>query len=110
MRAPAAALHVRGSGPPGSPRPFLHGTGARGGRGRSICGGWGAATAWRRTFPATDAATRLPWRSRIDPAEQVAEFIQRRSPSRRAHLVGLSLAAWWRTRCRLDARSCWIGW
>jgi pimeloyl-ACP methyl ester carboxylesterase len=61
-------------------------------------------------LPGHGRSNRLPWRSRIDPAEQVAEFIQRRSPSRRAHLVGLSLAAWWRTRCRLDARSCWIGW
>jgi hypothetical protein len=67
MRAPAAALHVRGSGPPGSPRPFLHGTGARGGRGRSICVGWGAATAWRRTFPAMDAATACPGGRRSTP-------------------------------------------
>lgn len=45
--------------------------------------GAGPSWVWR--------SNRLPWRSRIDTADQIGELIETRTPSRRAHVVGLSL-------------------
>lgn len=92
MSAPSAALHVRDSGQPGSPAiVFLHATGASGGMWEQHLQRLGGYHCLAPDLPGHGQSNHLPWRSRTDTAEQVAELIQRRIPSRRAHLVGLSL-------------------
>ena len=42
-------------------------------------------------LPGHGRSGRVPWASLVDTAEQVAGLIEDRVPSRRAHVVGLSL-------------------
>jgi len=42
-------------------------------------------------LPGFGRSNRVPWRSRIDTTELVADLIERGVPARRAHVVGLSL-------------------
>jgi pimeloyl-ACP methyl ester carboxylesterase len=70
---------------------FLHATGASAGMWEQHLQRLGGYHCLAPDLPGHGRSNRLPWRSRRDTAEQVAELIQRRVPARRAHLVGLSL-------------------
>jgi pimeloyl-ACP methyl ester carboxylesterase len=92
MNAPSTALHVREFGQPGSPAVvFLHATGASGGMWEQHLRRLGGYHCLAPDLPGHGRSNHLPWRSRIDTAEQVARLIQDRIPSRRARVVGLSL-------------------
>ncbi len=85
-------LHVHESGRLGSQAVvFLHGTGASAGM-------WDEHMRWfadchclAPDLPGHGTSCRVPWISRIDTTEQVAQLIESRTASRRAHIVGLSL-------------------
>lgn len=85
-------LYIQESGTPGSPAiVFLHGVGNSGKM-------WAKHTArlvgyhcLAPDLPGFGRSNHLPWRSRADTMKQVAELIEARIPSRRAHVISLSL-------------------
>ena len=100
-------LHVAESGTPGSPAiVLLHGVGNSGGMWASHMAELTGYHCLAPDLPGFGGSNRVPWRSRIATTDLVAELIERRVPARRAHVVGLSLAARWRTRCWPRVPSC----
>lgn len=85
-------MHVRQSGPPGSPAlVFLHGVGNSGvmwGEHMAKLGGFHCLAP---DLPGFGLSNKQPWTSRIDVTDRVAELIRTQVPERRAHVVGLSL-------------------
>lgn len=90
--ASSTALYVRESGEPGSPAiVFLQGVGASGGMWEEHMHGLADYHCLAPDLPGHGRSGRVPWASLVDTAEQVAGLIEDRVPSRRAHVVGLSL-------------------
>jgi pimeloyl-ACP methyl ester carboxylesterase len=88
----STGLHVHETGTPGSPAiVFLHGVGNSGGMWAKHMGRLAGYHCLAPDLPGFGGSNRLPWKSRIDTADQVAALIEGRIPSRRAHVVGLSL-------------------
>ena len=88
----ATEINVHESGSPGSPAiVFLHGVGNSGGMWAKHMAELAGYYCLAPDLPGFGASNGLPWRSRIDTAAQVAGLIETRIPSRRAHVVGLSL-------------------
>jgi pimeloyl-ACP methyl ester carboxylesterase len=85
-------LHVRESGTPGSPAIlFLHGVGNSGRMWRKHMARLSAYHCLAPDLPGFGRSNHLEWWSRIDTTDRVAGLIESRIPSRRAHVVGLSL-------------------
>jgi pimeloyl-ACP methyl ester carboxylesterase len=85
-------LYVRESGTPGSPAiVFLHGVGTSGGMWTWHMARLVGYHCVAPDLPGFGRSSRLPWISRSDAADRVAALIETRVPSRRAHVVGLSL-------------------
>lgn len=90
--ADPGAMHVRETGEPGSPAiVFLRGVGNSGGMWRRHMEGLADYHCLAPDLPGFGESNRLPWISRVDTTERVAELIETRVPARRAHVVGLSL-------------------
>lgn len=86
------SLYVRESGSPGSPAiVFLHGVGLSGRMWDSHMAALSGYHCLAPDLPGFGRSNQLPWISRIDTADLVAELIESRIPARRAHVVGLSL-------------------
>lgn len=85
-------LYVHQSGTPGSPAiVFLHGVGNSGGMWAQHMAGLASYHCLAPDLPGFGRSNRLPWRSRIDTADEVAKLIETSVPSGQAHVVGLSL-------------------
>lgn len=85
-------LYVRESGTPGSPAiVFLHGVGNSGGMWTAHMAGLTGYHCLAPDLPGFGRSNRVPWRSRIDTTELVADLIEHRVPAGRAYVVGLSL-------------------
>jgi pimeloyl-ACP methyl ester carboxylesterase len=92
MAASSTAVYVRESGEPGSPAiVFLQGVGASGGMWEEHMRRLASHHCLAPDLPGHGRSGRVPWTSLVDTAEQVAGLIESRIPSRRAHVVGLSL-------------------
>lgn len=92
VRARREGMHVCESGRPGSPAVvFLHAVGTSGRMWAAHMAGVAGDHSLAPDLPGFGHSNRLPWRSRIDTADQIAALIEQRTPSRRAHVVGLSL-------------------
>ena len=86
------SLFVRESGSPGSPAiVFLHGVGLSGRMWDSHMAALSGYHCLAPDLPGFGCSNRLPWISQADTADRVAELIESRMPSQRAHVVGLSL-------------------
>jgi pimeloyl-ACP methyl ester carboxylesterase len=84
--------YVHESGRPGSPAiVFLQGVGASGRMWEEHMRRLTAYHCLAPDLPGHGRSNRVPWRSLADTSEQVARLIETRFPSRRAHVVGLSL-------------------
>lgn len=85
-------MYVRESGDPGSPAIlFLHGVGNSGGMWENHMRHLGAFHCLAPDLPGFGRSNEMGWRSRSDTTERVIELIAARVPSRRTHVVGLSL-------------------
>ena len=90
--AGSTELLVRESGAPGSPAVvFLHGVGASGGMWAEHMRRLPGHHCMAPDLPGHGRSNHVPWISLNDTTEQVAGLIESRTPSRRVHLVGLSL-------------------
>jgi pimeloyl-ACP methyl ester carboxylesterase len=84
--------HIRESGDPGAVAVvFLHGAGLSGRMWEPHMARLAAFHCLAPDLPGSGMSNRLPWTSRSDVADQVAELIEARVPAGRAHVVGLSL-------------------
>jgi pimeloyl-ACP methyl ester carboxylesterase len=84
--------YVHESGRPGSPAiVFLRRVGASGRMWEEHMRRLTAYHCLAPDLPGHGRSNRVPWRSLADTSEQVARLIETRFPSRRAHVVGLSL-------------------
>jgi pimeloyl-ACP methyl ester carboxylesterase len=92
MAASSTDVYVDEFGEPGSPAiVFLQGVGASGGMWEEHMRRLAAYHCLAPDLPGHGRSNRLPWISLVDTTEQVAGLIESRIPSRRAHVVGLSL-------------------
>lgn len=92
MDTPSIAMYVHESGEPGSPAiVFLQGVGASGGMWEKHIRRLAGYHSLAPDLPSHGRSNHVPWASLVDTTEQVAGLIESRVPSRRAHVVGLSL-------------------
>lgn len=70
---------------------FLHGVGNTGAMWRTHMAGLPGYHCLAPDLPGFGRSARLRWESRVATAERVAALIERRVPTRKAHIVGLSL-------------------
>jgi pimeloyl-ACP methyl ester carboxylesterase len=86
--------YVHESGAPGSPAVvFLHAAGVSGRMWREQMRHLSGFHCLAPDFPGFGRSNQLPWKSRTDAADRVADLIKTRIPAQRAHVVGLSLGA-----------------
>lgn len=92
IRARAAALFIHESGPPNAPAVvFLQGSAVSGAMWREHIARLPGFRCLAPDFPGFGRSHAVPWRSFSECADLVAEIIETRVPSKKAHLVGLSL-------------------
>lgn len=85
-------MHVRESGPPGSPAMvFLHGVGNSGAMWEEHMAKLEGFHCLAPDLPGFGLSNKQPWTSRIDVTDRIAELIRTRVPEHGAHVVGLSL-------------------
>lgn len=87
----AGGMYVHESGEPGSPAVvFLQGSAASGGMWKDHMKHLRGFHCLAPDLPGFGRSNRMAWRSREATADLVAELIERRVPSRKAHVLGLS--------------------
>lgn len=87
----AGELYVHESGTPGAPAVvFLHGSAVSGHMWHEHMARLADFHCLAPDLPGFGRSNHVPWRSRTETADLVAELIETRVPQRRAHVVGLS--------------------